>query len=79
MVGLSSALPRRIRSALQGRLKPVGKRQRVAGIIAGLPGAGDFDYQPVRPGIVVEVLADSAKEWGRFRHRLSLLRVKMDI
>jgi ATP-dependent DNA ligase len=74
--GLSSALPRRIRSALKGRLQPEGRRRQVAGIVAGLPGLEEFDYQPVAPGLVVEVQADSAQEWGRFRHRLSLLRVR---
>ncbi|MEU0514305.1 hypothetical protein [Amycolatopsis sp. NPDC006125] len=76
MIGLSSTLPRRVRSALAGRLRPEGLRRRAAGLVAGLPGSEDFDYQPVAPGIVVEVEADSAQEWGRFRHRLALLRIR---
>lgn len=77
MVGLSTMLPRRIKTALAGRLRPAGARQRAPGILAGLPGGHDaFEFQPVEPGIVVEVLADAAREWGRFRHRPRLVRVK---
>ncbi|MDQ0376616.1 ATP-dependent DNA ligase [Amycolatopsis thermophila] len=77
VVGLSTVLPTRIKTVLAGRLRPAGPRQKAPGILGGLPGAHDaFEFQPVEPGIVVEVLADAAREWGRFRHRPRLLRVK---
>jgi hypothetical protein len=52
-----------------------------------LPAAwtGQFDrpqpiaYTPVEPVIVVEVNADIAWEWGRWRHPLRLLRTRLDL
>ena len=77
-VGLSTTLPAGIRSALAGRLRPAGVLRHAAGIVAGL-GVPDLDYQPVAPGIVVEVRTDGSAEWGAFRHRLTPVRVKPDL
>jgi hypothetical protein len=53
---------------------PPCARMRHRGRLAG--SAVDFEYTPVTAGVVVEVRADSAREWGRFRHRLSVTRAK---
>lgn len=75
MVGLSTTLPRTMKVALAGRLRPAGQRRRAPAILAGLPGGEAIDFLPVRPGVLIEVETDSTVEWGRFRHRLSPLRV----
>jgi ATP-dependent DNA ligase len=75
-VGLSTTLSRKAMATLTGRLRPLPGTRRAAGIVGGLPGGADFEYTPVMAGVVVEVRADSAREWGRFRHRLSVTRAK---
>jgi ATP-dependent DNA ligase len=75
-VGLSTTLSRKALATLAGRLRPLPGTRRAAGIVGGLPGSAGFEYTPVRAGVVVEVRADSAREWGRFRHRLSVTRAK---
>jgi ATP-dependent DNA ligase len=72
-VGLSAPLSRAARTTLAGRLHPLPGTRRAAGIVGGLPGGADFEYTPVQAGVVVEVRADSAREWGRFRHRLTVI------
>jgi len=47
--------------------------------------SGQFDrpqptvHVPVEPVIVVEVSADVAWEWGRWRHPLGLVRIRLDL
>ena len=75
-IGLSTTLSRRVTAALTGRLRPLPARRRAAGLLAGLPGTPDFFFTPVRPEVVVEVRADGAREFHRFRHRLAITKVK---
>jgi hypothetical protein len=75
-VELSTTLSPKTLATLAGRLRPLPGTRRAAGIVGGLPGGTDFEYTPVKAGVVVEVRADSAREWGRFRHRLSVNRTK---
>ncbi|MGW4487874.1 ATP-dependent DNA ligase [Amycolatopsis sp. NPDC004368] len=78
-VGLSTTLSRPALVSLAGRLRLAkGGPQRVSGLIAGLHGGEDFTFWPVEPGVVVEARADRAFELGRFRHRLSVVRVRAD-
>ncbi|WP_285489973.1 hypothetical protein [Amycolatopsis taiwanensis] len=79
IAGLATPLSRRIRTQLARQLRLAGVRRRAPGIVAGLPGQSeDFDFLPVEP-FLVEVWADGAVEWGRFRHRLTALRVRLDL
>jgi hypothetical protein len=71
-VGLSTTLSPKTLATVAGRLRPLPGTRHAAGIVGGLPGGADFEYTPVEAGVVVEVRADSAREWGRFRHRLSV-------
>ncbi|WIX76700.1 hypothetical protein QRX50_35385 [Amycolatopsis carbonis] len=76
-VGLSTTLSRAALMSLAGRLRLAdGGPQRASGIVAGLPGSEDFTFWPVEPGVVVEARADRAFELGRYRHRLSVVRVR---
>lgn len=76
-VGLSGPLSRTALGSLAGRLRLAGDGPaRASGILAGLPGADDFAYWPVEPGVVVEARADRAFELGRYRHRVSVVRVR---
>lgn len=76
-VGLSGPLSRTALVSLAGRLRLAeGGPRRASGILAGLPGADDFAYWPVEPGVVVEARADRAFELGRYRHRVSVVRAK---
>ncbi|WP_158712102.1 hypothetical protein [Streptomyces rimosus] len=49
--------------------------------MCGLPGAPPVVYLPVWPEVVVEVEADQASpaEFGRFRHRPRVVRVRVDL
>ncbi|MEU4669732.1 hypothetical protein AB0F91_17545 [Amycolatopsis sp. NPDC023774] len=76
-VGLSGPLSRTALVSLAGRLRLAeGGPERASGILSGLPGADDFAYWPVEPGVVVEAHADRAFELGRYRHRVSVVRAK---
>jgi ATP-dependent DNA ligase len=48
------------------------------GIISGLPGSQDVTYQPTVPQLVVEIHVDSALEFGRYRHRPVVVRLRED-
>ncbi|WP_309115211.1 RNA ligase family protein [Saccharothrix sp.] len=77
-VGLSLPLSRTMRANLAGRLIPVAGAERTAlpGPVGGLPGQPAAMYLPVHPKVVVEVEADPNVEFGRFRHRPKVLRVR---
>jgi ATP-dependent DNA ligase len=75
-VGLSAPLTHTARATLAGRLHALPGTRRAAGVVGGLPGNQDFEYTPVEPGVIVEVRADSAREWGRWRHRVKVTRAK---
>jgi hypothetical protein len=57
-------LLRKALATLTGRLRPLPGTRRAAGILGGLPGGADFEYTPVTAGVVVEVRADSSREWS---------------
>ncbi|MEU4675184.1 hypothetical protein AB0F91_46425 [Amycolatopsis sp. NPDC023774] len=79
-VGLSTTLSRTALVSLAGRLRLAeGGPQRASGVIAGLPGNEDFTFWPVEAGVVVEARADRAFELGRYRHRLSVVRVRAEV
>lgn len=78
-VGLSQPLPHQLRSALASRLRAAGEPTTAPGLIAGLPGTDDVRYQPAEPELVVEIATDSAVEFGRYRHRPAVVRLRDDL
>ncbi|WP_369252058.1 ATP-dependent DNA ligase [Streptomyces sp. R41] len=46
---------------------------------AGWGTRGELEYHPVHPEVVVEVLADTAVDDGRYRHPVQFLRVRDDL
>ncbi|WP_431879052.1 hypothetical protein [Amycolatopsis sacchari] len=77
-VGLSNVLSHAALGTLAGRLRPLPGTRRAPGRLGGVLGGADFDYIPVRPGVVVEARTDGAQEWGHFRHRVTVLRARME-
>ena len=75
-VGFSVSVRPGVRAALTGRLRSTGDRRQLAGVVGGLPGHPGADYVPVEPTVLVEVEADPLVEWGVFRHRPRVLRIK---
>lgn len=75
-VGLSQPIPAPLRHELADRLRPHGDPATLPGIVNGLPGSEDVTYQPTRPQLVVEIEVDSALEFGRYRHRPVVARIK---
>lgn len=80
--GLSQPVSTRIRAELAALLRPEDEAPTPAqlpGVVAGLPGGEPVVYLPVRPEVVVEVVADMAVEFGRWRHRPTIARVRTDL
>lgn len=82
-VGVGLPLSAALRHQLAGLLDPQGggARSELPGTVGGLPGAPPVSYLPVRPEVVVEIEADqpAASEFGRFRHRPRVVRVREDL
>lgn len=81
-VGVSLPLDRAVAGDLISRLRPSGQpEQRLPGTVGGLPGSAPIPYLPVIPDVVVEIEADQERptEFGRFRHRPRVLRVRGDL
>ncbi|WP_151484881.1 hypothetical protein [Streptomyces albicerus] len=81
-VGVSLPLKQEVRHELLPLLRPAGATEaELPGTVGGLPGAAPVRYRPVIPEVVVEVEADQTKprEFGRFRHRPRVLRVRGDM
>lgn len=77
--GVSQPLAAPLRAELAARLRPDDEGPTPAqlpGVVAGLPGGEPVVYLPVHPDVVVEVLADTAVEYGRWRHRPTIVRIK---
>jgi ATP-dependent DNA ligase len=73
-VGVSLPIPHSVRAALVPLLQPLGPRARTH--VGGLPGQPSTEYQPVKPGIQVEVEADPLGDETRFRHRPRVHRIR---
>ncbi|MGW7067131.1 ATP-dependent DNA ligase [Streptomyces sp. NPDC054855] len=81
-VGVSLPLAQTLRRELAPVLQPTGADlAELPGTVGGLPGAPPVRYLPVVPSVVVEIEADQERpeEFGRFRHRPSVLRVRGDL
>ncbi|MFK0022856.1 hypothetical protein [Streptomyces sp. NPDC090798] len=81
-VGVSLPLGQTVRHELLPLLRPAGDTEaELPGTVGGLPGADPVHYRPVIPDVVVEIEADQAgpREFGRFRHRPRVLRIRADM
>lgn len=81
-VGLSQPAPPGLLGELAVALTPDATRGRVRlpAVVAGLPGGHEeLTYLPVDPEVVVEVDADTAVEFGRWRHRPRIVRLRPDL
>ncbi|MEV4190720.1 hypothetical protein [Streptomyces toxytricini] len=79
-VGVSLPVGDRLRAAVAPLLHPTGEQIRaLPGTIGGLPGAEPIPYLPVMPEVVVEIEADGRLEFGRYRHRPRVRRVRGDL
>lgn len=78
-VGLSQPVPRGVRAELAAVLRPRGGPELLPGVITGLPGQEAVPWQPCEIDVVAEIEADSAVEFGRWRHQPRLLRLRPDL
>ncbi|TGA97451.1 hypothetical protein [Streptomyces sp. MZ04] len=81
-VGVSLPLARAVVGDLVSLLRPSGQQeQQLPGTVGGLPGSAPIPYLPVVPDVVVEIETDQERprEFGRFRHRPRVLRVRGDL
>ncbi|MEU6406245.1 ATP-dependent DNA ligase [Streptomyces sp. NPDC046985] len=80
-VGVSLPLAQRVRLAVAPLLHAAGAETRLLpGTVGGLPGADPVRFLPVRPEVVVEIEVDQSRlEFGRYRHRPRVLRVRGDL
>ncbi|ARF82481.1 hypothetical protein ACIG0C_30805 [Kitasatospora aureofaciens] len=78
-VGVSLPLTPELRRELAPQLHPAADDQlaELPGTVGGLPGSPPVSYLPVVPEIVVEILVDQDRpEFGRYRHRPQIVRVR---
>ncbi|MFB7836142.1 hypothetical protein [Streptomyces sp. NPDC056056] len=80
-VGVSLPVAPAVRRELAPVLRAVGEEEvELPGVVGGLPGADPVRYRPVMPEIVVEIETDQvALEFGRYRHRPRVRRVRGDL
>ncbi|MFD5794857.1 hypothetical protein ACFWIO_15165 [Streptomyces diastatochromogenes] len=80
-VGMSLPLAQQVRLAVAPLLHAVGEGMReLPGTVGGLPGADPVRFLPVKPEVVVEIEVDQARlEFGRYRHRPRVQRVRGDL
>ena len=79
-IGITSPITTALRAELVGQLAFTGRAPaRLPGIVAGLPGADDREYWPVRRELVVEIATDNVGEYGRWRHPVRALRLRGDL
>ncbi|MEV1042950.1 ATP-dependent DNA ligase [Streptomyces sp. NPDC050204] len=80
-VGVSLPLGQDLRKAVAPLLHATDAQTReLSGTVGGLPGAAPICYLPVAPEVVVEVEVDQERpEFGRYRHRARVRRVRGDL
>ncbi|MFD6540633.1 ATP-dependent DNA ligase [Streptomyces goshikiensis] len=80
-VGVSLPVGERLRADLVPLLHATEERERqLPGTVGGLPGADPVRYRPVEPEVVVEIDVDQERlEFGRYRHRPRVKRVRGDL
>lgn len=78
-VGLSQPVSTDLAADLARMLQADGDLARLPGVLTGLPGNSDTTYQPTRITTVVELVVDQAVEFGRWRHRPRIVRMRHDL
>lgn len=80
-VGLSQPIPGAVAAELIEVLQCEGDMRPVPAIVQGLPGAAadEMRFQPTAVTTVVEITADHAIEFGRWRHRPRVVRHRADL
>lgn len=70
-----------VRAAVAPLLHAAGGEMReLSGTVGGLPGADPVRFLPVEPEVVVEIEGDQDRlEFGRYRHRPRVRRVRGDL
>ncbi|WP_340672116.1 hypothetical protein REH65_33230 (plasmid) [Saccharopolyspora sp. ID03-671] len=78
--GITQPLRPDLAHELTSRLHASGNPAQLQSTVAGLPGNTDeIWYQPTAIDTVVEIEVDGAYEFGRWRHRPKLVRVRGDL
>ncbi|MEU8957991.1 hypothetical protein AB0C93_27225 [Streptomyces sp. NPDC048518] len=77
---MSLPLTQAVRRELASLLRPTGE-DLAPGTLGGVSGAAPLSYLPVFASVVVKIEADQERpeEFGRFRHRPRVLRVRGDL
>jgi ATP-dependent DNA ligase len=80
LVARTAPLPTAARLGVGALLRPGGPGHPWHGVrfSAGW-GRGDLDFTPVQPELVVEFLADTSVDEGRWRHPVRYVRVRSDV
>lgn len=81
MMARTTPLAAAVRRDLGARLRPAGPGHPWHGrrFSAGWGTRGELEFHPVHPEVVVEFLADTAVDDGRYRHPVRFLRVREDL
>ncbi|MER6160341.1 hypothetical protein ABT147_33115 [Streptomyces sp. NPDC001868] len=81
LVARTTPLNAAARRDLGRRLAPAGAEHSWHGrhFSAGWGTRGELEYRPVRPDLVVEFVADTAVDAGRYRHPVRFLRLRDDL
>lgn len=80
-IGVSLPLAQPVRLSVAPLLHAAGEEMReLPGTVGGLPSADPVRFWPVRPEVVVEIEVDQPRlEFGRYRHRPRVRRVRSDL
>ncbi|WP_179202116.1 ATP-dependent DNA ligase [Streptomyces caniscabiei] len=81
LIARTTPLPTAVRRDLGTQLRPAGAAHPWHGrhFSAGWGNRGELEFHPVHPEVVVEFLADTAVDRGRYRHPVRFLRVREDL
>ena len=81
LVARTTPLATTVRRSLGAQLRPAGPEHPWHGrsFSAGWGTHRELEYHPVHPDVVVEVLADTAIDEGRYRHPVQFLRTREDL
>jgi len=81
LVARTTPLATAVRRSLGAQLRPAGPEHPWQGrrFSAGWGTRGELEYHPVQPDVVVEVLADTAIDEGRYRHPVQFVRTRDDL
>ncbi|MFF3208438.1 ATP-dependent DNA ligase [Streptomyces sp. NPDC002962] len=81
LIARTTPLPTAARRDLGTRVRPADADHPWHGrrFSAGWGSRGELEFDPVHPNVVVEFLADTAVDDGRYRHPVRFLRVREDL